>query len=64
MSEMSPLGTVCTMKPAYAGLTGEERLDIEQRTLSVLPVIAKGEMVADIIAMIGSIDIVMGELDR
>ncbi len=32
--------------------------------LSVLPVIAKGEMVADIIAMIGSIDIVMGELDR
>jgi len=32
--------------------------------LSVLPVIAKGEMVADIIAMIGSIDVVMGELDR
>ncbi|MGH9960660.1 MAG: NADH-quinone oxidoreductase subunit D, partial [Pyrinomonadaceae bacterium] len=32
--------------------------------LSVLPVIAKGEMVADIIAVIGSIDIVMGELDR
>jgi fatty-acyl-CoA synthase len=30
MTEMSPLGTVCTMKPAYAGLTGEERLDIEQ----------------------------------
>ncbi len=32
--------------------------------LSVLPEIAKGEMVADIIALIGSIDIVMGELDR
>src|ERR1700738_2848680 len=30
MTEMSPLGTVCTMKPSYAGLTGEERLDIEQ----------------------------------
>jgi fatty-acyl-CoA synthase len=30
MTEMSPLGTVCTMKPAYADLTGEERLDIEQ----------------------------------
>jgi len=32
--------------------------------LAVLPVISKGEMIADIIAVIGSIDIVMGELDR
>jgi NADH-quinone oxidoreductase subunit D len=32
--------------------------------LSVLPEISKGHMVADIIAVIGSIDIVMGELDR
>ena len=32
--------------------------------LSVLPVIARGGMVADIIAIIGSIDIVMGEIDR
>lgn len=32
--------------------------------LSVLPVIARGVMVADIIAIIGSIDIVMGEVDR
>lgn len=32
--------------------------------LAVLPVISRGEMIADIIAVIGSIDIVMGELDR
>ncbi|MDE2666072.1 MAG: NADH-quinone oxidoreductase subunit D [Acidobacteriota bacterium] len=32
--------------------------------LSLLPAIAKGGMVADIIAIIGSIDIVMGEIDR
>ncbi len=32
--------------------------------LSVLPAIARGAMVADIIAIIGSIDIVMGEVDR
>jgi fatty-acyl-CoA synthase len=31
MTEMSPLGTVCTLKPEYAGLTGEERLDIQQK---------------------------------
>ncbi|HEY7248731.1 MAG TPA: fatty-acid--CoA ligase [Xanthobacteraceae bacterium] len=30
MTEMSPLGTVCTMKPAYAGLEGAERLDVQQ----------------------------------
>lgn len=32
--------------------------------LSLLPAIARGGMVADIIAIIGSIDIVMGEIDR
>jgi fatty-acyl-CoA synthase len=31
MTEMSPLGTVCTLKPEYAGLTGEERLDVQQK---------------------------------
>jgi fatty-acyl-CoA synthase len=31
MTEMSPLGTVCTMKPEYAGLTGEARLDIQEK---------------------------------
>jgi fatty-acyl-CoA synthase len=31
MTEMSPLGTVCTLKPEYASLTGETRLDIQQK---------------------------------
>ena len=31
MTEMSPLGSLCTMKPEYAGLTGEARLDIQQK---------------------------------
>ncbi|WP_315919340.1 long-chain-fatty-acid--CoA ligase [Mesorhizobium sp. SP-1A] len=30
MTEMSPLGTLCTLKPEYAGLEGEERLDVQQ----------------------------------
>lgn len=29
MTELSPLGTVCSLKPGYAELTGEERLDIQ-----------------------------------
>ena len=29
MTEMSPLGTLGTMKPEYAGLEGEARLDIQ-----------------------------------
>ena len=31
MTEMSPLGTLCTMKPEYAGLTGEAKLDVQQK---------------------------------
>jgi fatty-acyl-CoA synthase len=28
---MSPLGSLCTMKPEYSGLTGDARLDIQQK---------------------------------
>jgi fatty-acyl-CoA synthase len=31
MTEMSPLGSLCTMKPEYAALTGEARLDVEMK---------------------------------
>ena len=31
MTEMSPLGTLGTMKPEYAGLTGDDRLDIQEK---------------------------------
>jgi fatty-acyl-CoA synthase len=31
MTEMSPLGTVCSLKPEYASLSGEQRLDIQQK---------------------------------
>jgi fatty-acyl-CoA synthase len=31
MTEMSPLGTVCTLKPGYAELTGEARLDVQAK---------------------------------
>jgi fatty-acyl-CoA synthase len=31
MTEMSPLGTACTLVPEYAGLTGEARLDIQMK---------------------------------
>ncbi|MCC6826493.1 MAG: NADH dehydrogenase (quinone) subunit D [Acidobacteria bacterium] len=32
--------------------------------LSALPVMTKGEMIADVVAVIGSLDIVLGEIDR
>jgi fatty-acyl-CoA synthase len=31
MTELSPLGTVCTIKPEYTGLAGEERLDVQAK---------------------------------
>jgi len=31
MTEMSPLGAMCTLKPEYAKLSGEARLDIQQK---------------------------------
>ncbi len=31
MTEMSPLGSLCTMKPEYAALTGEAKLDIQMK---------------------------------
>jgi fatty-acyl-CoA synthase len=31
MTEMSPLGSLCTMKPEYAALKGEARLDVQQK---------------------------------
>jgi fatty-acyl-CoA synthase len=31
MTEMSPLGTTCTLKPEYQDLTGAARLDIQQK---------------------------------
>jgi fatty-acyl-CoA synthase len=31
MTEMSPLGTTCTLKPEYAGLKGEALLDVQQK---------------------------------
>ena len=32
--------------------------------LSALPVMSEGEMVADVVAIIGSLDIVLGEIDK
>jgi fatty-acyl-CoA synthase len=31
MTEMSPLGSLCTMKPEYAALQGEARLDVQMK---------------------------------
>lgn len=31
MTEMSPLGSLCTMKPEYVGLAGDTRLDVQMK---------------------------------
>jgi fatty-acyl-CoA synthase len=31
MTEMSPLGSLCTLKPEYASLAGDARLDVQQK---------------------------------
>jgi fatty-acyl-CoA synthase len=31
MTEMSPLGTLCSLKPEYASLTGDARLDVQMK---------------------------------
>ena len=31
MTEMSPLGTICTLKPEYAALAGEARIDLQTK---------------------------------
>ncbi|MEM6667481.1 MAG: long-chain-fatty-acid--CoA ligase, partial [Pseudomonadota bacterium] len=31
MTEMSPLGSLCTLKPAYAALEGDARLDVQEK---------------------------------
>jgi NADH-quinone oxidoreductase subunit D len=46
-------------KPARAHFRGPSFVN-----LSALPVMAEGEMIADVVAIIGSIDIVLGEIDR
>src|SRR6185503_10716576 len=46
-------------KPARVHVRGPSFVN-----LSALPQMSEGEMVADIVAVIGSLDIVLGEIDR
>lgn len=48
-----------TAKPARVHFRGPSFVN-----LSALPLMAEGEMVADVVAIIGSLDIVLGEIDR
>jgi fatty-acyl-CoA synthase len=45
MTEMSPLGSLCSMKPEYASLTGEAKLDIQQKQ-GHPPLMVRGPAVA------------------
>jgi NADH-quinone oxidoreductase subunit D len=49
------------------GTTSPYRVKVRPPTfvnLSILPAMSRGAMIADIIAILGSIDIVLGEVDR
>ena len=46
-------------KPARVHVRGPSFVN-----LSALPVMTEGEMIADLVAVIGSLDIVLGEIDR
>jgi NADH-quinone oxidoreductase subunit D len=48
-----------TPKPSRVHVRGPSFIN-----LSALPVMSEGEMVADVVAIIGSLDIVLGEIDR
>jgi NADH-quinone oxidoreductase subunit D len=48
-----------TQKPTRCHVRGPSFIN-----LSALPVMSEGEMVADVVAIIGSLDIVLGEIDR
>jgi NADH-quinone oxidoreductase subunit D len=48
-----------TPKPSRVHFRGPSFIN-----LSALPVMSEGEMVADVVAIIGSLDIVLGEIDR
>ena len=41
-----------------------ERLRLDIATLQALETMCKGRLLADVVAVIGSIDIVLGEIDR
>jgi NADH-quinone oxidoreductase subunit D len=48
-----------TPKPSRVHVRGPSFINLQ-----ALPVMAEGEMVADVVAIIGSLDIVLGEIDR
>jgi NADH-quinone oxidoreductase subunit D len=48
-----------TSKPTRCHVRGPSFIN-----LSALPAMSEGEMIADVVAIIGSLDIVLGEIDR